>query len=238
MSTYIGPEFGSGKDLIFYFDSANPKSYTSGTTMYNLGSSASYDMQFSVAPTYNSGNLGTLGFNGSTMKGTIEGITHPFDTDYAFTLQTWVYIPTGASWSNGYYSNIIGRGHYTGFVGIVRGSVQNQILAVVRSQYLIKSLITTMLSDSWTQLTMTMDSAGTLSLYKNGTLSGSLVTGFSYSTYDNAEPYTLAGALATSGMVGNTMSGTVSIVGLWSKSLTAQEVAKTYTTTKTRFGHA
>jgi len=238
MSTFMGPEFGSGKDLIFYFDSANTKSYTSGTTtMYNLGSSTSYDMQFSIAPTYNSSNLGTLGFNGSTMKGTINGITHPFDTDYAFTLQTWVYIPTGASWSNGFYSNIIGRGDYTGFVGIVRSSLQNQILAVIRSQYMIKSLSTTMDSDSWNQLTMTMDLAGTLSLYKNGTLAGSLVTGFTYSTYDNAAPYTLAGALAISGSIGNTMSGNVSIIGLWSKSLTAQEVSKTYNTTKTRFGH-
>lgn len=238
MSTFAGPEFGSSKDLLFYFDAANPKSYTSGTTMYNLGSRKSYDMQFSDTPTYNSSNLGTLGFNGSTIQGTVNGITYPLTTNDEFTLQTWVYIPTGASWSNSYISNIIGRGAYAGFVGIVRGVTNNQVLGVARSQYTYKDVSTTITRDSWNQLTMTMDNTGTLSMYKNGLLVSSIVTGFTYSTYDdNTYPYTLAGALAASGNTGNTMSGNVSIIGLWSKSLTAQEVSKTYNATKTRFGH-
>jgi hypothetical protein len=236
MSSFSGPEFNS-KDLVFYFDTANPKSYTSGTTMYNLVTSESYDMQFSVAPTYNSNNLGTLGFNGSTMTGTINNVTYPFDTNNEFTLQAWVYIPTGAQWSNLYHGNIIGRGAYGGFIGIARGITNNQILGIARSQYLYKDVSTTITRDSWNQLTMTMDSTNKLSIYKNGVLESSLSTGFTYSTYDNTEPYTLVGALAISGSTGNTMSGTVSIVGLWSKSLTAQEVAKTYNATKTRFGH-
>ena len=236
MSSFSGPELNS-KDLVFYFDPANTKSYTSGTTMKNLVTSESYDMQFSVAPTYNSNNLGTLGFNGSTMKGTINNVTYPFDTNKEFTLQVWVYIPTGASWSNAYYSNIIGRGAYAGFIGIVRGVTENQILGIARSQDLYKDVSTTITRDSWNQLTMTMDSTNKLSIYKNGLLENSLVTGFTYSNYDNSSPYVLAGALSASGDFGNTMSGTVSIIGLWSKSLTAQEVSKTYNATKTRFGH-
>jgi|694.fasta_scaffold123932_2 hypothetical protein len=238
MSLFLGPEFGSNKDLIFYFDSANPKSYTSGTTMYNLGASSSYDMQFSVAPTYTSNNCGTLGFNGTTQQGVINGINYPLNTDDDFTLQTWIYIPTGASWSNAYYSNIIGRGAYDGFIGIVRSSLaDNQIRGYVRSQYSWGNIATTITRDSWNQITLTMN-AGTLSLYKNGTIASTYVTGFTYSIYDNNMPYVLAGSLAASGDSGNTMSGTVSIVSLWNRALSVQEISKTYEITKTRFGNA
>lgn len=235
MSSFLGPEFNT-KDLVFYFDTANSKSYVSGTNMSNLVTSEVYDMQFSVTPNYNSSNLGTIGFNGTTMKGTINNVNYPYDTNDEFTLQIWLNIPTGASWSNGFYSNILGRGDYAGFTGIVRSTIDNEISVVARTLYSFKSLSTTITNNSWNQLTMTMDTT-TLSMYKNGVLVSSLVTGFTYSTYDSTYPYVLAGALATSGSLGNSMSGTVSIVGLWSKSLNAQDVLKTYNATKTRFGH-
>jgi hypothetical protein len=238
-SVSFGPEFGYNEDLLFYYDAANIKCYDGTNTMYNLGVSYSCDMTLYGSPLYSSDNMGVINLNGDTNEGRIPNLNYPFDTNDPFTLQLWIYIPTGASWSNGYYGNMLSKGDYFGCVGLFRSTISdNKVYAFARTDYVLKSCSSEMVRDKWTHISMTMDIAygGTLSLYIDGDVKSSVATGFTYSLYENSN-YLLASKNAVSGAYGNTMSGTFSSITLWKKSLSATEIKKTYEMTKTRFGH-
>jgi hypothetical protein len=235
---YIGPEFGYNEDLLFYYDPANIKCYDGTNTMYNLGASYSCDMTLYNSPVWSSDNMGVINLNGSNNSCTIP-MSYPISTDDPFTLQIWLYIPNGASWTNGYYGNIVSSGEYDGTVGLFRSTINDdKVFAWVRTQYTYKVSSFEIERDRWSHISMTMNPlyGGTLSLYINGDLKSSTATGFSYSEYDHTD-YGLGGRRTVSGAAGNTMSGTFSCLSLWKKALSSTEIKKTYEMTKTRFGH-
>jgi len=176
-----------------------------------------------------------LDFDGVDDELTISGVGIS-SWDEPFTMEVWVYIPTGASWTNGNISTIFSNTtNYIGSYGIVKGTTEGEIRFWVRGDNgFINSTITGLTRDTWHNIIGVW--AGTNSyIYHNGTLEsgpdGSLRTGNPGST-----DLTIGEARAFSGAMGSYFEGQIAIANYFKKALTAQEVERNYKATKDIFG--
>lgn len=188
------------------------------------------------SPSSNSNNYGAISFDGTSdyARGTGGVNSYPEAISDKFSLEVWVNIPSSATWTNGFYGNIISKGSYPGFVGLARTSTDNQVVAYLRGNTSgVQSTTGTITRDEWHHLVMTYD-GGTSRLYINGASQGSsstaMVGGFEVNSWRIAE------ATAAGGNVGNAFEGQMSAIKFYNRDLTADEVLQNYNALKTRFG--
>jgi len=230
---FTGPNIVE-EGLVLALDAANSKSYPgSGNTWYDLSTNrVSYTL--SNGPTFNSDNQGSIVFDGTNDEVRLNGVGISSWSE-PFTMEVWMYIPTGAVWANNRLSTIFAVvGGYSGMYGLARWPTEGQAGLYVRGDNGgISSTITGLARDAWHNL-VGVWTGSQASLYYNGALNsgpnGSARTGV-----PDTVNLTLGLARAFSGSTGTYFEGRMSIARYFNRALSASEVFQNYNATKGRF---
>lgn len=222
--------------LIFYSDSANPKSYLGFGDAWNDISGNNHVGTLFNGVGYDSDNNGFLTFDGVddwVNTGTFDYFSNWTDP---VTISIWCRVPTDAIWSNGYTGNIIGRGSYTGSNGLVRFSTNNRVGVYFRStDGTVQLGYTGVVRDTWFNLSCTWDGINTMILYFNGASVSSTTTGVLGGTIDIGS-WIIGLARAYGGAFGNYFQGDISNIMFYNRPLNETEITQNYNTTKSRYG--
>ena len=185
--------------------------------------------QSGTAAAWTNGAIGklnsSLNFDGVDDTVDVNNINYPSTWTDAFSLSTWIFIPSSASWDNGYISNIVSRGSYTGSHGLVKNNVNNQVRMFIRGDNGSISVIGTITRDKWYHLSGTWDGT-TIKLYINGIFigeSGSVRTGSPGIT-----PLYIGRARSFSGAGGSWFDGQIDDVRVYNYALTSEQIKTLY----------
>jgi len=229
--------------LVLCLDAGNTKSYPgSGTSIIDLtGSGENGTLTNMDASNHNSD--GYFAFDGTNEY--ISVTKSNFFTSYSqqITMEAWVYIPSSATWSNGYNGNIFTRGNYSGSHGLWRSTTNNRVIFWCRQldPFDSQTSFADISRDTWYHLVGVWD-AGT-KIYVNGELIDSDSASFTGETQNNEnEPYAGWGTFmigkgtAASGAGGNYFEGRQAAHKLYNRALTASEIKQNFNATRSRFG--
>ena len=219
--------------LVLYLDPGSPNSYfnKTSTTIQDI-SGNSYNSTLVNGPIYETSGSGSIRLDGT--NDTISIPAHP--TASGLTLSFWLNITS--SYSN--IQTIIGDGaqsNTVGYIWIYRTSpnvAQYQFAtSTVRSLLNDTNLFSGSL-DTWANYVFTADytspPSGTLSMYKNGTLS-------STATYSSINtPLSRTRYIGTYDGANFALPGNMGQYLEYNRALSAVEILQNYNATKTRFG--
>jgi hypothetical protein len=181
---------------------------------------------------------GSFSFNGSSNDVTISGPASNFFNNFSsqrITLDTWVNIPSSATWTNGFFGNILSRGNYEGSCGLWRTTTNNQVAAYFRqsgSTFAAIQSSATIQRDVWVNIVATW-SGSTLILYINGTQASSNSGILGTPTVAN---WTIGNVTAAGGNSGNRFQGNNSAVKIYDRALSAGEVRQNFNALRGRYG--
>lgn len=244
MAGHLSPRIVAN-NLLLSLDAGNNKSYRGTGTLLQDLSGNNYSATLSGGPTYVSSNLGKFTLDGIDDFISMNGsLLYPTSWSDNFTFEVWIYVPTGAAWSppvtgypNGVTGTIIGKGSYGGSMGLVRasnvGSNGNSLGIFLRGTSAIVYAGTDITRDAWYQVLGTWNGS-VASIYTNGQFRSSSTGSPGGSPFSG--PLDFGGARAFGGNLGSTYAGQVSIIRMYDRSLTSNEVLQNFETTKGRFG--
>jgi hypothetical protein len=221
--------------LVLYLDAANPKSYVSGSTAWRDLSRGGNNGTLVNGPTFDSGNGGSIVFDGVNDSASISNIPNLLLTfNDTITYETIIKIPSSSTWSNGFAGNIISRGTYAGFNGLGKNTTDNQILSYYRgSTSGIASAGAFITRDQWHHCVSIWNGVSSL-IYINGELKNtSTVT---LVGDPDQTTISIAGVRALGGNDGLPFEGSIGFSRIYNRALSATEVLQNYNATKTRFG--
>jgi len=217
--------------LVLYLDAANRQSYVSGSTTWN---NLSGDISGSLIndPTFNSGNGGSIVFDGVDDYVNLSPYYYSNDTQHTATVL--FKINQYKSWQE-----IFQKGQRRDFK--MRMSGFNQIkldVGYITNDITYETSISTIALDTWYFAAMTIDTTfgGKFTYYLDGV-----------KIYENtiSTPTTLfqsplpqyAGELRLGNMSPNSerLSGNIALVSMYNRAITQNEVLQNYNSTKERF---
>jgi hypothetical protein len=220
--------------LVLALDAANTKSYPGSGTKWNDLSRGGNNGTLINGPTFNSGNGGSIVFDGVD-----DGVlvnSPPFSSSTnSLTFNFWVY-GTGTSTAS---QTILGRDTNSGAIPhVLIRRTSNLNLTFNFSNGI--SPVTANLSnvflnnlDKWVNLQITANyTTGTVILYRNGVF----YTQFTMSTpiFPNTNVPIYISSFAFPGFI--PWTGNISITQIYNRALSAQEILQNYNATKTRYG--
>ena len=216
--------------------------YTGANTIRDLSGSAN-NGTLTNRPLYNNSNGGNLVFDGVNDEISFGGSTRYF-TSYVnqqITIETWIYVPSSATWSNGFYGNIVTRGNYGGSHGLWRTTTNNQVSAWFRQTGAfvgggqVESL-GTITRDTWHQLVAVWKNPGS-ALYINGQLVSQNNTALADLNATATDDLWYIGRnTAAGGSNGNFFTGNQASTKIYNRALTAAEIQQNFNATRGRFG--
>ena len=228
--------------LLIYIDAANTKSYPgSGTTATDLTGN-SYNGTLNSGTAFSTDNKGTWRFDGTDDRINIDTQPgYPATVDDAFTIESAIYIPTGADWwadngSSG--TTIVGRGNYDGGIGFLRAGTTT-ITWWIRPVSNGRGVNYTAAYDQWYVLTGTFNGtndAGGMKFYINGELVGSTTVSDALSTALDNSSWLLGGNNAFGGTNGLYGQGDIPYFRLYNRALTEAEAKQNFNALRKRFG--
>jgi len=166
----------------------------------------------------------------------IDSVTGVGITDYSqpFTMECVFMVPTGATWANGFSSNIFSiGGAYAGQYGIYKygtDGVGFQIRDATTGTYLATAGL---LRDTYYHITAVFQGGSGLTLYRNGVSVSTSSTSFTGAP-DTTNLY-IGGARAFGGMIGSWFQGEIPVAKYYNRALTSQEVQQNFRAYKNRF---
>lgn len=226
--------------LQWWFDGGQTTSYSgSGAQIRNLSNTAQTGTMYGNV-TYRSNAGGQFVFNNyldTTNSITAGNVGYPTSFNDPWTAEAWIFVPTGATWSNGVNKGALYlRGSYAGVHGLMRTTNDNQVGIVLRGNATTQAeRYGTTVRNQWNQVVgvWTGGAGGNLQCYVNGTLTQSGTT-----TQD--DPIELAywligGTNGISGASGSVFEGNISGVKLYTRALSADEVAQNFNALRRRY---
>jgi hypothetical protein len=216
--------------LVLELDAGNIKSYQSGSTTWFDKSGNGNNATLVNGPTFNTGSLGSIVFDGTNDYAQIPTFLIPTGSFSCESFFQWSSLgtDTGTVFSLNYdYPN-------TGYLIRQKDDISGKF--VIWSDYGSESGIFSTLAlttNTWNHVTVIQNS-NTCSIYINGVLDSSQslpnpVLSQSFRV--------LLGARATSGSsAGAYLSGRIAISKIYNRALSASEVLQNYNATKGRFG--
>jgi hypothetical protein len=246
MSTTQGGGNIVADGLVLYLDSANTKSYVSGSTVWNDLSRSILNGTLTNGPTFNTGNGGSIVFDG-TNNFIQLGVTPKlqFTNSDPYSISSWVYwTPVGSNFNTLLcYGDVAGVAPAFGDEGYYL-TLDNNVL---RSQSFlfdyfdgvtfkgIQGNAGVVPINSWFNIvgTSTSNNANGLKIYINGVLSSYTIRSLgppASINYANSVFNVGARDVTTffNGRIANTM--------VYNKELSSTEVLQNYNVTKSRFG--
>jgi hypothetical protein len=220
--------------LVLYLDAANPKSYVSGSTTWGDLSRGGNNGTLTNGPTYSTANGGSLVFDGVNDYINIpQFVSTSQNMSFSLwfnpvSLQAGVAVNTIFLQSENASTNTIRLYRNTNFS-------ENRLAWLVYYESISTSRVSilpqyTYPLNTWTNTVLTFNNTGEYRVYINGTLFNTTqATNF-------VRWYTPQGFLRIGGAPSGPLNGNVSSLGIWEKSLSAQEILQNYNATKTRYG--
>lgn len=228
MSFHFSPKIVTD-GLVLYLDGANPKSYVSGSTIWNDISKNSNNGVLINNPTFNTSNNGTIVFDGTNDYGTI-----PYNTDFDlsntdYTLEGWFNLNTFSFQPFG--EHLISKDTF--------GATFDWSLAVINSTTLtlysngtstnVTATVPTMSTGQWYHYVITSIS-GVIRIYLNSILyqTQSMVTS------NSSQVFVTIGCRSWNNP-GGYMNGKIPVLRIYRKGLVGGEVLQNYNSLKNRF---
>ena len=212
-------------DLQLYLIAGVIPSYPrSGTSWKDLSGNAR-NGTFTNGPTFNSN--GWIEFDGvdDDIRAYGAGIS---DYSQAFSMSVLFKIASGATWDNGFKSNIVGvNGGYAGMYGIYKDDDDEFGVQLRDSNSTITTTCSGNVVDKWYKLTATWDGSTTLKLYRNGELVSTNNTGGITGSPDNTN-FMLGGSRGYGGAQGNVFEGDIASYAYYTKLLSDSEILTNY----------
>ena len=228
--------------ILWWTDGAQTASYSgSGTSIRNLANTAQTGIKYGNV-TYSSVDGGNFVFSNyldTTNNISAGNIGYPTSVNDPWTMEAWIYVPTGAVWSiNNNVGPLYIRGSYVGTHGLVRMQTDNTVAVWLRGITTVLAYQTGVTTrDRWNQVVgvWTGGAGGNLQCYVNGTLTQASTT-----TQDDPLKSTLFYAIGASntGMSNNTGAvfvGNISSTKLYNRALSADEVAQNFNALRRRY---
>jgi hypothetical protein len=222
--------------LVLYLDAANTKSYVSGSTAWSDLSRSGNNGTLVNGPTFNSGNGGSIVFDGSNdyISTTIPTVRSLTGTRSSISIWFRVVNNTTrgvliADWSSSGDLETC-RLEISGFL-MTSGKIGGTINSLGGAATPVQSTIT-ISNNIWYNVVLQYDGTNT-SLYLNGNLEASLVTTERGSNPTGNNRVSIGRGGAFNGLY---LNGNIAQTLIYNRALTAQEVLQNYNATKGRFG--
>jgi predicted heme/steroid binding protein len=224
--------------LVLYLDAANTKSYPgSGTTWSDLSRSGN-NGTLTNGPTFNSGNGGSIVFDGTndyvtttTNLGANPLPIHTISIWFKTSLASGKKLIGIEDQQTGILSTLNDRQIYMGTNGKIYYGVYDTAARTITS-------ISTLTDNLWHQAVGVCTGANQILLYIDGVLNSSGV-GNGYALYTTSYiriANYLVGSTWTNGTFQGYYTGNISQTSIYNRALSAQEVLQNYNATKGRFG--
>jgi hypothetical protein len=213
--------------LVLYLDASNTKSYVSGSTTWNDVSRSGNNGTLTNGPTFNSGNGGSIVFDGSN-----QYIKPPNSTTLQltnFTLSSWVRI--NVQNIDQFIIDTSTNGG-SGFGYSYRIKTDNKIRFWAYDANNALDSTTTISPNIWYNILVTYNNTSKIqSIYINGVfnVSNTHTNTFVVSTVTNLQ---IGGSLVLGGYI----NGNIAQTSIYNRNLSASEVSQNYNATKSRFG--
>jgi len=211
--------------LVLHLDAGSRQSYVSNTTTWNdlsgQGNTGTLTVSGSTATSasFNGDNLGYIQFTGGSTSGSYVSLGTPASLNIAnFTVGAWA---KSNSFTN--YQNIIFKGAGVGQYGIITNSL-GQWCIQPNTVFITTDPITL---NTWNYFVGTYTGTQIIA-YRNGI----------QKTRYTISQATTATAIAIGADIANSryFNGSIAMVHIYNRSLSAQEINQNYNATKSRFG--
>jgi len=205
--------------LVFYLDAANPKSYVSGSTVWNDISRGGNTGTLVNGPTFNSGNGGSIVFDG--VDDGVNLISTITLGNGNWTISMWAYANSFPS----NYGRLISNnnsGPVSNAFGMDSGKISYHSYLVSWTQQLGN---TTLNVGNWYNL-IWVNTSGSMVMYVNGVADSNSFT----STTSNGGPINCIGK----NFLGS-FSGGVATTQIYNRALSQAEITQNYNALKSRF---
>jgi hypothetical protein len=227
MSAFGGPNI-IDDGLVLYLDAGNRKSYVSGSTTWFDKSGRGNNGTLINGPTFNTGELGSVVFDGTNDYVTKSNPTNfPINSD----LSVFCFFRRTGNTSSPPHQCLIS----TGFGGWNLLLLNQTTLSFNKA--FIEGVITgsNILINQWYYVGCTRN-GNEFKLYINGLLDSTLVKSISFNDNNKYELGTDSGASGNNNSRNAYLNGNISLTQVYSRALSAQEVLQNYNATKGRFG--
>jgi hypothetical protein len=219
--------------LVLYLDGSNTKSYVSGSTTWNDLTPNLNNGTLINGPTFNSGNGGSIVFDGTNELVQGSGISNIT----AFTISIWFKMTGPGSTggvTNTYYNSLFGINSGNRRILVATSTnvsiTEGRILAQMGGSNYFSDATSLTVTNSWNNVVYTF-SSNVATIYINGiiqtTQSNSSVT------FPDANIY--LGAY-NNPITAYAMKGNISQSSIYNRSLSSSEVLQNYNATKSLFG--
>jgi len=218
-------------NILVYMDAANTKSYPgSGTVWTDLGKNQSNNSTLINAPTFDSADNGSIVFDGTNdyVQGN-AGVALTGTVTYNFWVKSTGNASNQSILSSGYQGNL-------GFVWIYRNANSNSISLQYSNGITFVATSTTGMftnfNSLWLNICVVVDYTGaTIRWYKNGVLH----SGPTAITTPVAPTPAFVRVIGAYNSLIHFFNGNISIVQIYNKLLSANEVAQNYNALKSRY---
>lgn len=185
-------------------------------------------------PTYNS--AGYFTFSAVNSQRFLSTALNPTTWSESWTIEVWMYTPTGSVWSNVNRSHHVSKGTTIGTFGVIRFSTDNQMTTWIRGDNAsAETARATLARDRWHQFVGTWDGASTVSSYLNGVFVGSAT--ITPTGVPDTGSILIGGSTATVGGAGGTFyDGNIAAVMMYNRALSLAEVTNNFEALRDRFG--
>ena len=245
MSFHYSPKIIT-EGLVLYLDAANTRSYVSGSTTWNDISRSGNNGTLINGPTFNSGNGGSIVFDGVNdyYLGNFSSIINNTTTGTSpiFTISNWIFLTANSgiidglgrvspseaqSWAHYYrYTNPSGP--------TINFNKVNSGISNIRT-FQVVSQANVILPNRWNNI-VTIYNSGTVLFYLNGSqITNSITANDGSSTIVN-NYFSLIFGKSNLGSGGEPLNGRIANYIIYNRALSASEVLQNFNATKTRFG--
>jgi hypothetical protein len=226
--------------LVLYLDAANTKSYISGSTAWNDLSRGSNNGTLTNGPTFNSGNGGSIVFDGVDDTCNFGNILN-LGTNNC-TINVWLKI--NSSWASGtrYFVSkaLAAMQNYRYAFGFtqtrqLRGFIQGNGGADI-----VADTINILNIGQWYMCTMVINRDSIMQVYINGilqsTTNNTTISQWNGLNFQSINPFRVGSYTAADNTsIFIPFPGNISQTSVYFRALTPQEVLQNYNTTKSRF---
>jgi hypothetical protein len=223
--------------LLSYYDAGKSASQpATGATWFDISDNRINATPSASPPTFNGAGYFTL--SAVNEQRYLTTALNPTTWTEPWTIEVWMYTPTGAVWSNGVNrSHHIAKGSTIGTWGIIRGAVDNQIRTWIRGDATFaETANATLARDRWHQFVGTWNGIDTISSYLNGAFVGSATVALTGVPDTGSLLIGGTNSSTLSGSPGTFYDGNIAAVMLYTRALSIDEVNNNFEALRDRFG--
>ena len=222
--------------LVLYLDAGSPNSYYGGRgTVWKDVSGNGNNGTLTNGPTFNSGNGGSIVFDGIDDRVSRNG---SINTGQNFTLNAWIYPTLLGTTRRAVASSSYNYTSQNGWLFCTAGfNVNNTFFfSAGRDQAYRVAAVNTLSLNQWVYISaVCQNGGGSINLYKNGIETPYARTLLSTNALTYTYPQFSVGFRDSAG-TSDPYTGNISVVQIYNRALSATEVLQNFNATRARFG--